>query len=193
MRDQFEIEIATNPPADLAELNRLFTAWVEGVYHRRTHTETGETPLDRFDPTVVRYPTPAELHETFLWSEWRTVTKVATVSLFSNNYEVDPALAGQRVELVFDPFDLTDIDVRHLKRPMGKAIVHKIGRHSHPGARPDPTAPAAVTTGIDYLRLVETQRDLELANTIGIGFHQLTLPDELLPKPKPADSKDNPL
>ena len=192
VRAQFEIEIASNPPADLGELNRLFTAWVEGVYHRRVHTETGETPLDRFDMSVVRYPTPAEIHEAFLWSEWRTVTKVATVSLFSNNYEVDAALAGQRVELVFDPFDLTDIDVRHQKRPMGKAIVHKIGRHSHPAARPDPVAAPTVTTGIDYLRLVETQRDLDLANTIGIGFHQLSLPDELLPNPKPADSKDNP-
>ena len=192
VRAQFEIEIASNPPGDLVELNRLFTAWVEGIYHRRVHTETGETPLDRFDATVVRFPSPAEIHEAFLWSEWRTVTKVATVSLFSNNYEVDAALAGQRVELVFDPFDLTDIDVRHHKRSMGKAIVHRIGRHSHPGARPDPVEAPVLSTGIDYLRLVETQRDHDLAHTIGIGFHQLSLPDELLPNPKPADSKDNP-
>lgn len=186
VRDQFEVEIATNPPADLSELNRLFTAWVESVYHQRVHSETGQAPLDRFDPTVARYPTPAELHEAFLWSEWRVVTKTATVSLFSNNYEVDAALVGQRVELVFDPFDLTDIDVRHHKRPMGKAIPHKVSRHSHPAARPDPASGPAPTTGIDYLRLVETQRDHDLAAAIGIGFHQLTLPDELLPKPKPT-------
>ncbi|HTW07651.1 MAG TPA: Mu transposase C-terminal domain-containing protein, partial [Acidimicrobiales bacterium] len=37
------------------------------------------------------------------FSEARTVTKVATVSLFGNNYEVDPALVGRKVELVFDP------------------------------------------------------------------------------------------
>jgi putative transposase len=184
VRDQFEVELALNPPDDLAELNRLFTAWVEQVYHRRIHTETGQTPLDRFDPTAARYPTPAELHEAFLWSEWRVVTKTATVSLFSNNYEVDGALAGQRVELVFDPFDLTDIDVRHHNRSMGKAIAHTIGRHSHPAARPEPaSSPPAAATGIDYLRLVETQRDHSLATKIGIGFHQLALPDDLLPKP----------
>ena len=190
VRDQFEVEIATNPPADLSEMNRLFTAWVESVYHRRVHTETGQAPLDRFDMSVVRYPTVEQLHEAFLWSEWRVVTKVATVSLFSNNYEVDPALAGQRVELVFDPFDLTDIDVRHHNRPMGKAIVHKIGRHSHPAARPDPVMGPTPTTGIDYLRLVETQRDHDLATAVGIGFHQLTLPDQLQPKPV-TDSKDH--
>jgi hypothetical protein len=31
------------------------------------------------------------------------VTKTATVSLHANSYEVDPALVGRKVELVFDP------------------------------------------------------------------------------------------
>ena len=186
VRDQFLIEIATNPPADLVEMNRLFAAWVESVYHRRVHSETGQAPLDRFDTSIVKLPTPEELHEAFLWSEWRVVTKVATVSLFSNNYEVDAALVGQRVELVFDPFDLTDIEVRHHRRAMGKAIAQRIGRHSHPAARPDPVTGPAPSTGIDYLRLVEHQRDQDLADAVGIEFHQLRLPDELIPRTKPA-------
>ena len=44
-------------------------------------------------------PTPGQLHEAFLWVERRTVTKTATVSLHSNTYEVDAALAGRRIEL----------------------------------------------------------------------------------------------
>ncbi len=162
----------------------MFAAWVEGVYHRRVHSETGQTPFARFDVTAVRLPTPGELHEAFLWSETRTVTKVATVSLLGNHYQVDPALVGQRVELVFDPFDLTRIDVRLHGRAMGAAIPQHIGRHAHPAARPDPTTETAPATGIDYLRLVETQRDRDLAAGGGIEFHQLALPDELLPQPK---------
>ena len=38
-----------------------------------------------------------------LWSEYRTVTKTATVSLHGNTFEVDAALIGRRVELVFSP------------------------------------------------------------------------------------------
>lgn len=190
VRDQFLIEIHGHPPADLGELNRLFTAWVEGVYHRRFHSETGQAPLDRFDVTGVRFPSAAELHEAFLWSEHRTVTKVATVSLFGNYYQVDAALVGQRVELVFDPFDLTRIDVRLGDRPMGAAVPQRIGRHSHPAARPDPAAEPAPRTGIDYLRLVETQRDHDVATGGGIEFHQLSLPDELLPHPKTARDRD---
>ncbi|MGH3966413.1 MAG: hypothetical protein ACRDRY_24735, partial [Pseudonocardiaceae bacterium] len=44
-------------------------------------------------------PSPADLRgEAFRWTQWRTVTKTATVSLHGNLYEVDPALPGARVE-----------------------------------------------------------------------------------------------
>jgi hypothetical protein len=79
----------------LAELNSLFTAWVEQVYHQRVHTETGMTPLARFLAAGPPVPTPAGLlTEAFRWGEWRTVTSTATVSLHGNLYQVDAALAG---------------------------------------------------------------------------------------------------
>ena len=111
VRIQFLVEVEARGVADLAELNRLFAAWVETVYHRRTHTETGQTPLERLlagGPPAL--PTPELLHEAFLWSETRVVTKVATVSLHGNTFEVDAALIGHRVEVIFDPFDLERID-----------------------------------------------------------------------------------
>ena len=39
VRDQFLVEI--DDGVELAELNRLFSAWFEVVYHRRVHSETG--------------------------------------------------------------------------------------------------------------------------------------------------------
>jgi putative transposase len=188
VRDQFLVEVDPSRIDGLIEFNRLFSAWVESVYHQRVHSETGQTPLARFDPPQLRYPTPAELHEAFLWSEQRTVTKTATVSLFGNHYEVDAALAGRRVELVFDPFDLTAIDVRYDGRPMGPAIPHHIGRHSHPAARPAAVPEPVIPTGIDYLRLVETRHTEQRGDRIQFG--QLRLPDELVFQPLPLD--DNP-
>ena len=41
VRDRFLVEISVRAVADLAELNRLFAAWVEVDYHRRVHSETG--------------------------------------------------------------------------------------------------------------------------------------------------------
>ncbi|MGW2016679.1 hypothetical protein [Streptomyces sp. NPDC001927] len=79
--------------------------------------------------------------------------------MHSNTYNVDAALVGRKVELVFDPFDMTEIEVRFNSRPFGLAVPHRISRHAHPKAKPEvPEAPAAPSTGIDYLRLVDTAR-----------------------------------
>jgi putative transposase len=160
VRDQFLVEI--DDGIELAELNRLFQAWLEVVYHRRVHSETGQAPLHRFDAAgAPPLPTPALLREAFLWSEERTVTKTATVSLHGNQYEVDPALLGRNVELVFDPFDLTRIEVRYQHRPFGTATPLVIGRHTHPQAQRE-LPPPPTGTGIDYLKLLAERRDAEL-------------------------------
>jgi putative transposase len=156
VNDQFLVEVTDRSVADLEELNRLFRAWVETVYHRSIHSQTGQAPINRWHKGApFRMPTPADLAEAFLWEEHRTVTKTGCVSLFGNQYEVDPALIGRRVELVFDPFDLTRIEVRYQDKPMGLAVAHRIGRHTHPKARPEPQAPPAPATGIDYLAMID--------------------------------------
>ena len=107
VRDQFLVELTEERAAriqDLAELNKLFTAWTETVYHVREHSETGQPPLARWEAGgPFPLPADADLAEAFRWSEWRTVSKTALVSLHGNQYQVDPVLARRRVELVFDP------------------------------------------------------------------------------------------
>ena len=65
VRRAFLVELeARGGATDLAELNELFGAWVEGVYHRSRHSETNETPLARLRrATPLRRPTPAENNE----------------------------------------------------------------------------------------------------------------------------------
>ncbi|MGH8975356.1 MAG: DDE-type integrase/transposase/recombinase [Acidimicrobiia bacterium] len=176
VRDQFLVEVEARGVESLAELNRLFTAWVEGVYHPRVHSETNQPPLERFlrdGPPAL--PTPDALHEAFLWSEHRRVTKVATVSLHGNVYEVDAALVGRQVELVFDPFDLASVEVRYQGRPMGAGVPQRVGRHVHPQARPEEHPSPAPATGIDYLGLVATR--YEDATRRRIAYSALPEPD----------------
>ena len=194
VRDQFLVEIGSGRELDdLGQLNTLFTAWVERIYHRRVHSETGQTPWDRWSVITPPLPSPAQLREAFLWSEWRTVTKTATVGLHGNSYEVDTALVGRKVELVFDPFDLTRIEVRLHGRSMGPAVPHRIGRHVHHKARPDDTTPPpAAPTGIDYLRLVEAQHAAELAERVRYSrLPDQQVPDRHLPgQLQPSSSND---
>jgi putative transposase len=191
VREQFLVEIGSGRELDdMTHLNTLFTAWVETVYHRRQHSETGQPPLQRWEQGWAagsdagpRMPSTAQLREAFLWSEWRTVTKTATVGLHGNKYEVDAVLIGRKVELVFDPFDLTHIQVRWRGRPMGAAVPHIIGRHVHAKARPDDTtAPEPARTGIDYLHLVERQHTAELAARVQYAhLRDAPAPDEPVP------------
>jgi putative transposase len=181
VRDQFLVELTEERAAripDLAGLNKLFTAWAETVCHVREHSETGQPPLARWEAGGP-FPLPAaeELAEAFRWSEWRTVSKTALVSLHGNRYQVDPALARRRVELAFDPFDLNVLFVRHGGKDAGTATPYQITRHSHPKARPeDPgsgdDAPRA--TGVDYIALIGEQHDRQIEGPV--NYHALMPP-----------------
>lgn len=193
VRDQFLVEITARPPADLVELNRLFAAWVETAYHRRVHTETGQTPLERFTaagPPML--PSPELLHEAFLWSEQRTVTKTATVSLHGNVFEVDASLVGRKIDVVFDPFDLTTVEVRWQDRPMGHGVPQVIGRHTHPKARPE-AAPPPAPTGIDYLGLLAEQHERHLTEQARpIDYSALTANPDQTAEPSPLVESTDP-
>jgi putative transposase len=182
VREQFLVEITGNPEGDpsrhpitdLGELNALFTAWVETVYHRQIHSETGQAPLARWS-AAGPFPIPSTdaLAEAFLWEEQRTVTKTALVSLQGNTYQVDPLLVGRRVELVFDPFDLTRIQVRLRGVPAGTAIPHRIGRHAHLKARPETPPELPAPTGIDYARLIDRTHHAQLGHPAGVNYAAL--------------------
>jgi hypothetical protein len=116
------------------------------------------------------------------------VTKTATISLHGNRYEVDAALIGRKVEVVFDPFDLTTLQVRYQGRPMGTAVPHRIGRHVHPDARPDLPPPPAAPTGIDYLALVAAQHRAQLA--VRINYTDLPTTGPLDNNSGSADDQD---
>jgi len=152
--EQFGLEVGIAGVQTLEQLNRYLAAWVEQVYHRRTHRGTGQTPLERWmdGPSTLR-PTPAPdvLAQAFLWTATRTVTVTRSVSLHGNTYDVDPELVGRRVELRYDPTDLTVIGVWHHDQQVGVAAPAEIRRHVDPKLKhlelPEPGPP----TGVAYL------------------------------------------
>src|SRR3954467_15561474 len=167
IRERFLTEAEAHGIASFTELNDRFLAWSEQVCNTRQHAETGQTPIARFTsqgplPSVE----PALLREAFRWSVVRRVTRTASVSLAGNHYSVDPSLIGRRIELRFDPEDLTRLDVFWDGRPVGQAIPFIIGRHVHrqvPQAQLPAPPPA---TGVDYLGLVQAEHDDQVLGQI---------------------------
>lgn len=129
--DEFLSEFALEPVKTLSELNRKFNIWMDEGYTHDPHEalkleqrdlHTGEllhtqerTPYQAYieDPAKVRYISSIECRDAFLWEEQRTVDKGGCVKLKGLVFDVGVALIRQRVDLRYDPFDLSIIEVWH--------------------------------------------------------------------------------
>jgi transposase InsO family protein len=129
--DQFLNEFTLEPAKTLEGLNRKFAVWLDEGYIHCSHESlkleqrdpcTGEilqrrerTPYQAYteDPAKVRYISSIECRDAFLWEEQRTVDKSGCVKLAGLLFDVGTALIGRRVDLRYDPFDLSVIDVWH--------------------------------------------------------------------------------
>jgi transposase InsO family protein len=93
------------PAADLSSLDRLnqsFTAWLDTIYHQRTHSATGMTPFDRFSKNLACIrPAPKNLKDHFRTAVYRTVAKDRTVTLNGNLFEGPVTLIGKRVLVLY--------------------------------------------------------------------------------------------
>ena len=175
IREAFLSEATHQGISSLEELNDLFFAWAEQVANRRVHAETNEAPIDRFERTGPhRQVDPDQLREAFRWSVTRRVTRTATVPLEGNSYGVDPALVGRRVELRYDPEDLSRIDVYLNGTKAGVATPFVTRRHTH-RAVPQAARAKPVPTGIDYLDMVATTHEESAGTGQKIDFAQLAM------------------
>jgi len=178
IREAFLAEATHHGIESLDQLNDLFAAWAERVANRRVHAETGQAPAERFENGGPhRQAGPDLLREAFRWSVTRKVTRTASVPLEGNSYAVDPALAGRRVELRYDPEDLTRIDVWLDGKPAGQAVPFTVRRHVH-RAVPQAAPPPPAATGIDYLSLVAAAHDEEAGTGQKIDFARLAVLDD---------------
>jgi putative transposase len=101
---------------DLAALNRLFFAFVEGEYHVRRHRGIGgETPLDRWmrlSGGIRPLRAETDLDELFLEEVRRRVRRDGTLTLRGKTFEAGPGFVSRKVVVRYDPFDLRFVRVR---------------------------------------------------------------------------------
>jgi putative transposase len=144
----------------LDDLNQSLLAWIEVVYHRKIHSETSQTPLDRYhndDAPAVHPVDPLTLRNAFLFRVSRRADKTARVSFQGNRYSVQSFLAGQTIELRYDPFDLTHVEVWLNNQSLAQAQPEHLKSTVQSGLTPDPTPPTQPTTGLDYLALLRQE------------------------------------
>ena len=162
VQSDFLPELAHAAVDSLRLLNESLLAWIEVVYHTKLHAETAQSPLDRFrqDPAPATRPAdPQQLRQAFLHRATRKVTKTATFSFQNNRYRVPAYLRGQSVELRYDPFDLTQIEVWFNDAFLQLAEPDTIVTTVHPDVTPDPVPAPSPDSGLDYLALLRQERE----------------------------------
>ena len=181
VRLQLLPEVETSGIATLAELNESFWAWLELVYHRKVHSETGQSPLERFQAGIasVRQADPEVLRKAFLWREKRKVRKDGRIELQGNTYRVDPQFVSRQIELRFDPFDLSLLEVWLDNICFGTANVVQQGREKHIAVErltPQPSAPIQPKSSLDYLAVLRAEYQQQQRQQAGsLRFAQFPL------------------
>lgn len=145
----------------LDDLNRFFTAWLEVAYHQKVHNAFKQRPTDRYhkcEHPIRRIP-PHELMEIFLLEETRKVDKTNCISLMGTIYEVEPGLAGEEIQLRFDPCDMSVIQVwKDGKRLKDACMLQKLSMQRANAKKPaqEPVSPEpqpTSKTGLNYVEL----------------------------------------
>ena len=192
VREQFLVEITGDPGqggrrqvTSIDELNRLFTAWAETVYHRRVHSETGQAPLQRW---AGGWPAPR-----------RRCPSPPSCTRRSCGASAAPCARPRRCRCTATP-------TRSIPpgRPQGRADLRPLRPRPHPGALAGPprraghpahhrpplppqsppraAAPPAPATGIDYIGLLDAAHDTRLAGA-AISFAGISDPPGPAPLP----------
>lgn len=200
VQTDFLPELARAQVTTLPDLNQSLLAWLEVVYHRKPHSEIGQAPLERFrhqPNAAARTVDPTALRQAFLHRDQRKVTKTATISFQGNRYQVPDYLRGQTLELRYDPFDLSHLELWFQEVFLQVAQPERLLNPTHPDLDMDPTPvspPSA--TGLDYLALLRAEHHrLIQAQLQGIHFSHLTTPPvqaQLTDDPSQEAANDRP-
>ena len=184
VRLQFMPEVEVSEITTLADLNESLWAWLECVYHTAIHRETEQSPLDRYQQGLqtVRAADPETLRKAFLWRETRKVRKGGYIDLQGNRYQVDAHLAGRKLELRFDPFDLSNLEVFLDGLSLGNAVVILQGREMHIAVErlvTQPALPLKPKSSLDYLAALRVEYQTQLRQTAGpLQFTKLSPPQK---------------
>jgi putative transposase len=113
------------------ELNSGITRWIDEEYHRRKHSSTSQTPLERYLTHLhALRAAPKDLREHFRIPARRKVDRDRSVSLNGRLYEAPTGLIGQWVTLLYHKHDYSRIEVIFDERSHGFLVPLDTGINS---------------------------------------------------------------
>ncbi|MEJ2389054.1 MAG: Mu transposase C-terminal domain-containing protein [Chromatiaceae bacterium] len=157
--NSFESEVALREePLSLHELNRLWEAYRELRYSQEIHSAIGRTPNEAVGEVTPQLVDPEVVRELFLVRVDRTVHKKdGCVAVEGRRFLVESFLRGQRVQVRFDPGDLSSVLIFQQGRRIQKAFPQPLNAQPEPHPNPE-----QVWQSVDYLALLREDYDRKL-------------------------------
>jgi hypothetical protein len=170
---QFEAEVRAGEILDLNALNRGFSAYMDVAYHTRIHSETGQSPKERYTTglTALRHVDMQKVIQFFMYKVLRTVDKdFSDIQLNNTFYRVDPTLRGDRVQVRYDPFsDMQNVWIYSTDNQyLGQGALHNRDK----GAETLKFQPKGVQNNYVDILVQEHEKQLK-ARTQGIDYREI--------------------
>lgn len=172
---QLEAEVRAGQVLTLDDLNRVLAAWLEVAYHQEVHSETGQTPHQRYHQgrRLIRQVDLGAVLGFFHHRLPRVVDEDHSDVRVDNLYfAVDAGLRGDRVIVEYDPFSpLEEVQLYTLGGVyLGRGRRYQRERGSHPQPPSAPPAGPITPHYLDALR-AEHAAQQEQRSTQGIDYH----------------------
>lgn len=125
----------------LDELNQGLDLWIQQTYHRRPHSSTGQSPLERFAShlELIRKP-PIDLEDHFRKEVRRRVNKDRSVSIGGRSFEAPTRLIGEQVSLLFHEETPHKVEIVLRGEPQGFLVPLDPHINARVGREPKDTA-----------------------------------------------------
>ncbi len=134
--DSFLAEAVLEKPQTLEKLNQLFEVWLEECYQNRPHSglEGSISPQTayRSDRKPLKFLDPETIANAFLHCEERKVDKSGCISFAGKKYEAGLSFIGCKVDVIYDPSDISELTIEYEGHQSFKARELVIGERSAP-------------------------------------------------------------
>lgn len=135
--DSFLDEVALEKPKSLDQFNHFFQIWLSECYQNKPHSALEAVSPEaafRSDTKLIQFVDPAVLANAFLHCEERKVDKAGCISFMGKKYEVGLSFIGRKVQVVYDPANISEVTIECDGFPSWEARELEIGERA--GVRP---------------------------------------------------------
>lgn len=175
LQGQLEAEVRASDILTLDELNRVLAAWLQTAYHLEVHSETKQTPQQRYDK-ASRFCRHVDLGTVLTFFHLRVKRTVddefLDVRPGNRFFAVDPRLRGDCLFVQYDPFSsLEEVQLYSLEDAyLGTAKRYNREPDSHPQPKPEKPAGPIQPHYLDALR-ADHQALQQRQRSGGIDFY----------------------